>query len=164
MSDKTGDRLLPAAVKWPKIFDTACESKWHLIPCVPDQHTNLPAGKLLYDCQREAVFARYFAKNLLMATRALKGELQDRGVAVPTCTGSSQGLCMQFTHAARDATKEKEDVAEYDDQMAYLSGKGWWEIARPVDTAEDLMDLLQPLLACKSWNWHGAAATKVLMR
>ncbi len=25
------------------------------------------------------------------------------------------------------------------------------------------MDLLQPLLSCKSWDWHGAAAAKVLM-
>ena len=25
------------------------------------------------------------------------------------------------------------------------------------------MDLLQPLLACESWDWHGAAAAKVLL-
>ncbi len=164
MSDLTGDRLLPAAVKWPKIFNGACESKWHLILRVPDQHTNLPEEKLLYDCKCEALFARYFATNLLMAACALDGELQDRGVAVPSCTGSSQGLCPKFTRAARKATKDKFGVDDYDNKMEYLMCNGWWDIARPVDTTEDLMDLLQPLLACKSWDWHGAVAAKVLMR
>ncbi len=85
MSDLTRDRLLPAAVKWPKIFDSARESKWHLIPHAPDQCTNLPHKKLLYDCKHEALFARYFATNLLMSARALDGELKDRGVLVD-CT------------------------------------------------------------------------------
>ncbi len=129
-----------------------------------DQHTNLPAGKLLYDCKREAVFARYLAKNLLIAASTLDGELQDRGVAVPNCTGSLQGLHPKFTHAAREQTMVKEHVDEYDDQMEYLLGNSWWDIAQPVKTAENLMDLLQPLLACKSWDWHRAAAAKVLMR
>ncbi len=120
MSDLTRDRLLPAAVKWPKIFDSAHESKWHLIPRAPDQCTNLPQEKLLYDCKREALFARYFATNLLMAACALDGELQDGGVAVPRCAGSSQGLCPKFTHAARKATKDKFGVDDYDDEMAYL--------------------------------------------
>ena len=163
MSDQPGDRLLPVAVKWPKIFSDAPELKWHLIPRVPDQHANLPAGKLLYDCKREAIFARYFAKNLLMAASALDGVLADWGVTVPSCTSSSQGLHLKFMSAAREATTEKEGVAEYDDEMEYLLGNGWWDIARPVETAEDLMDLLQLLLACESWDWHGAAAAKVLM-
>ncbi len=47
--------------------------------------------------------------------------------------------------------------------MKYLEDNGWWHIARPVDTAEDMMDLLQPLLACQSWDWHGAATAKVMM-
>ena len=130
---------------------------------MPDQRTNLPQEKLLYDYKCEALFARYFAMNLLMATCTLDGELQDGGVTVPSCTGSSQGLCPKFTCAARKATKDKFGVDDYDDEMVYLMGNGWWDIAQPVDTTEDLMDLLQPLLACESWDWHGAAAAKVLM-
>ncbi len=58
---------------------------------------------------------------------------------------------------------ELEGLPECNEEMAYLLGNGWWDIARPVETAEDLMDLLQPLLACKSWDWHGTAAAKALM-
>ena len=48
--------------------------------------------------------------------------------------------------------------------MAYLKDHGWWNITRPVNTAEDMMDLLQLLLACESWDWHSAATAKVMMR
>ncbi len=163
MSDLTGDQLLPAAVKWPKIFADAHESKWHLIPHALDQCTNLPHKKLLYNCKHEALFARYFATNLLMAAHALDGELKDGGVAVPCCDGSLQGLRPKFTRAVRKATEEKFGVDDYDDHMVYLTAKGWWNISRPVDTTEDLMDLLQLLLACESWDWHRAVAAKVLM-
>ncbi len=108
--------------------------------------------------------ARYFGQNLLSAADALTGYLQDRAVSVPVPKGSSQGLHPKFTIAASKATKKKLDVPEYDAAMAYLGDKGWWNIARPVDTAEDMMDLLQPLLACESWDWHGAATAKVMMR
>ncbi len=164
MSDLGGDRLLPAAVKWPRIFEEARESKWHLIPASPNQRKNLPDEKLLYDCKRKALFARYFAQNLLLAAGALNGEVQDGNVAVPIPKGSSQGLRPKFTSAVREATEEKFDVDDLDAQMEYLEENGWWNIAQPVDTAEDMMDLLQPLLACESWDWHGAAADKVLMR
>ncbi len=116
-------------MKWPKIFADACESKWHLIPGSLNQCTNLPHEKLLYDCKCEALFARYFAQNLLMAAGALDGELKDGGVAVPCPDGSSQGLRPRFTCAARKATEEKFDVDDYDTQMAYLKAKGWWNIA-----------------------------------
>ncbi len=129
MSDLGGDQLLPVAVKWPKIFDEARESKWHLIPASPNQCKNLPDEKLQYDCKCEALFARYFAQNLLLATGALNGEIQDGGVAVPVPEGSSQGLHPKFTRAARAATEEKFDVAEYDAEMAYLKDNGWWSIA-----------------------------------
>ncbi len=118
---------------------------------------------LLYDCKHEAVFARYFSKNLLMAAHTLDSELQDRGVAVPSCTSSSQGLHPNFRCAVRKVTMDEENVDDIDDEMVYLTGNGWLDIARPVNTTEDLMDLLQPLLACESWDWHGAAAAKVLM-
>ncbi len=151
------------AVKWPKIFDNAPVSKWHLIPAQPNQHTNLPEDKFVYDSKREAVLARYFGNNLLLATGALSGDLIDGAVSVPVPKGSSQGLRPKFTLAAREATKEMLDVAEYDAAMAYLKEQGWWNIARPVDTAEDMMDLLQLLLACESWDWHGAATAKVIL-
>ncbi len=128
MSDLTGDRLLPAAVKWPKIFDSARESKWHLISRAPDQCTNLPQEKLLYYCKREALFARYFAMNLLMAASALDGELKDGGVTVPCCNSSLQGLRPKFTRAARKAMEDKFGVDDYDNHMAYLTAKGWWNI------------------------------------
>ncbi len=107
--------------------------------------------------------ARYFGRNLLSAADALTGYLKDGAVSVPVPEGSSQGLCPRFTTAAREATKEKLNVPEYDTAMAYLRDNGWWNIARPVDTAEDMMDLLQPLLACESWDWHGATTVKVMM-
>ncbi len=97
MSDHTRDRLLPAAVTWPKVFAGAPESKWHLIPLVPDENANLCPGSLVYECKCEAVLARYFARNLLMAASALRGTLDDGGVSVPVATGSSQGLRLEFT-------------------------------------------------------------------
>ncbi len=109
------------AVKWPKIFKDACDSKWHLIPTQPNQRTNLPEHKLVYDCKCEAVFARYFGQNLLLAAGALSGELIDGAVSVPVPEGSSQGLHPKFTLAAREAMKEELDVAEYDAAMAYCS-------------------------------------------
>ncbi len=81
----------------------------------------------------------------------------------PSLRGQFAGTVSQVYCAARAATKEEFHVAEYDTKMAYLMDKGWWNIARPVDTAEDMMDLLQPLLACESWDWHGVAAAKVMM-
>ena len=151
-------------MKWPKIFDDAPDSKWHLFPAQPNQRTNLPEHKLVYDCKHEAVFARYFGQNLLLAASALSGELIDGAVSVPVPKGSSQGLRPKFTHAAREATKEELHVDEYDATMACLKEQGWWNITRPVNTAEDMMDLLQLLLACESWDWHGAATAKVMLR
>ncbi len=164
MSDLAGDRLLLAAVKWPRIFDEAPASKWHLILAELTQRTNLPGDKLVYASKREAVMARYFGQNLLSAADALTGYLQDGAVSVPVPEGSSQGLHPKFTTAAREAMEKKLGVPEYDATIKYLEDNGWWHIARPVDTAEDMMDLLQPLLACESWDWHGAATTKVMMR
>ncbi len=117
----------------------------------------------MYNCKREAVITRYFGQNLLSAACALSGNLKDGAVSVPVAEGSSQGLCPEFTTAAREATKEKLHVAEYNTTVAYLKEQEWWNIARPVDTAEDMMDLLQPLLACESWDWHGAATAKVML-
>ncbi len=151
-------------MKWPKIFDDAPASKWHLIPDQPNQCTNLPDDKLVYDCKHEAVMARYFGQNLPLAADALTGYLKDGAVSVPCPKGSSQGLHPRFTLVARKAMEEKLGVAEYDAAMVYLMDNGWWNIARPVNTAEDMMDLLQPLLACESWDWHGAATAKVMMR
>ncbi len=107
--------------------------------------------------------ARYFGQNLLSAAGALTGHLKDGAVSVPVPEGSSQGLRPKFTTAARKGTKEKLGVPEYNASMKYLEDNGWWHIARPVDTAEDMMDLLQPLLACESWDWHGTATAKVMM-
>ncbi len=98
-----------------------------------------------------------------MAAGILDGELKDGGVAVPCPEGSLQGLHPKFTWAARKAMEEEFDEDDYDTQMAYLKDKGWWNITQPVNTAEDMMDLLQLLLACESWDWHSAAAAKVLM-
>ena len=124
MSDLAGDRLLPAAVKWPRIFDNAPTSKWHLIPAQPTQHTNLPGNKLVYDCKHEAVMARYFGQNLLSTTDALTGYLKDGAVSVPVPEGSSQGLHPRFTTTAREAMEAKLDVPEYDTAMVYLWDNG----------------------------------------
>ncbi len=48
--------------------------------------------------------------------------------------------------------------------MEYLSVNQWCTIARPVDTATDMTDLLQPLLLCESWDWHGAVTACVLIK
>ncbi len=117
----------------------------------------------MYNCKREAVFTRYFGQNLLLAAGALSGDLIDGAVSVPVPKGSSQGLRPEFTTAARAATKDVLHVDEYDAAVAYLKEQGWWNIARPVDTAEDMMDLLQLLLACESWDWHGTATAKVML-
>ncbi len=117
----------------------------------------------MYESKREAVLARYFGKNLLLAAGTLSGHLIDRAVSVPVPEGSSQGLRPKFTTAARAATEEDFDEDDYNAQMVYLKDKGWWNIARPVDTAEDMMDLLQPLLAWESWDWHGTATAKVIL-
>ena len=117
----------------------------------------------MYESKREAVLARYFGKNLLLAAGALSGHLIDGAVSVPVPEGSSQGLRPKFTTTARAATEEEFDGDDYDAQMAYLKDKGWWNITRPVDTAEDMMDLLQLLLACESWDWHSAAMAKVIL-
>ena len=82
--------------------------------------------------------ARYFGQNLLSTADALTGYLKDRAVSVPVPEGSSQGLRPRFTTTAREATEEKLDVPEYDTAMVYLWDNGWWNIARPVNTAEDI--------------------------
>ncbi len=88
--------------------------------------------------------------------------MEDGGYSVPIPTGSSQGLCPTMTEHVRSTTQDP--VPGYDTDMTYLNDKGWWNIARPVDIAEDLMDLIQPLLTCESWDWHGAATAKALMK
>ncbi len=50
------------------------------------------------------------------------------------------------------------------DAIKYLQAKKWWEVARPMDTATDMTDLIQLLLLCESWDWHGAATAHVLMK
>ncbi len=107
MSDLPRDRLLPAAVKWPRICDETPPTKWHLIPGQPNKHDNILGDKLAYASKWEALMARYFGQNLLSATGALTGYLEDGAVSVPVPAGSSQGLRHKFTTAARKATKEK---------------------------------------------------------
>ncbi len=48
--------------------------------------------------------------------------------------------------------------------MEYLRDKGWWEVAWPMDMATDMVDLIQPLLSCESWDWHAASTAHVLMK
>ncbi len=162
--DDKPENLLPAAVRWPKIFGHALASKWHLIPAKPTQCDNLREDQLVYATECEAVLARYFGQNLLFAATALTGVFEDGNTSVPVPSASSQNLRTSFTKAASKAAKELLKVPEYDTNMKYLKDNGWWHIARPVDTAEDMMDLLQPLLACQSWDWHGATAARVIMR
>ncbi len=63
---------------------------------------------------------------------------------------------------ARDFTIE--DVPGCTEIKKYLLENGWWEVAQPMDTAEDMLDMIQPLLSCESWDWHGAVTAHVLMK
>ena len=75
----------------------------------------------------------------------------------------SQGLRREMMDEARSFV-EPESLLGCQTAMEYLNNKGWWELARPVDTATDMVDLIQPLLSCELWDWHAASTARVLMK
>ncbi len=75
-------------------------------------------------------------------------------------TGAARCILME---KARYLTKS-ETVNDCKDAMDYLSQNRWWAIARPVDTAMEMTDLIQPLLSFESWDWHGAVMAHMLMK
>ncbi len=93
----------------------------------------------------------------------LEGQLLDGLWEVPVTVNCSQGLRCDLTDEARDLRDPRKAQASKS-AMEYLEDNGWWEVARPVDTATDMVDLIQPLLSCESWDWHAASTARVLMK
>ncbi len=162
MIPKNGaDQLTPAAVKWDPYRDT--DTQWHVIPASMADEVNLTGSVFEFDFEMEAVLAHYFCTNFMETVGNLVGTLPDGIWEVPVTMNCSQGLHRKLTTSARDFV-DPETLSDCKKAMDYLKDKRWWEVARPMDTATDMMDLLQPLLSCKSWDWHGATTACVLMK
>ncbi len=88
--------------------------------------------------------------------------MTDGEFQVPVPKRSSQGLRGQLTIEARLLTEDPVHGSEC--VIAYLKDTNWWNITRPIDTVEDILDMIQPLLACESWDWHRAMTGHMLMK
>ncbi len=80
------------------------------------------------------------------------------GEYVPVPETSSQGVRGMLTKQAREFPKEKVNGLEA--IITYLKDNKWWDIARPMDMAEDMLDMMQK--TC--WTWcslccHARAGT-----
>ncbi len=155
------DQVLPAAVKWDKVMNQL--TAWHIIPSVMSDEVNLTGSDFQFENEKEAVLARYFCANVMKTMGKLEGQLIDGLWEVPVTVDCSQGLRRELTVEARDLV-DPEKVQACKSAMKYLKDNGWWEVARPVDTATDMVDLIQPLLSCESWDWHAASTARVLMK
>ena len=124
---------------------------------------NLTGSDFEFPTEKEAVLARYFCTNIMKTVGKLEGELKDGIWEVPVPVDCLQGLHQEMTDEARSLVAP-ESVPGCQTAMDYLCDKGWWEVARPVDTATDMVDLIQPLLSCESWDWHAASTARVLMK
>ncbi len=125
-SHKTGDKMLPAAVKWRPINDCVPTPKWHIIPSPTSDNVNLSGQAMVYDTQREALLARYFCNNLLRAIEHLTGEMEESGCTVLVPISSSQGLREQLTKDARLLIADP--VPGLEGEVQYLKDKNWWSI------------------------------------
>ena len=124
---------------------------------------NLTGSDFEFSTEKEAVLAWYFCKNIMETMGSLAGVLQDGIWEVPVTVDCSQGLHCKLMGKARDFVAP-ESLPGCRTTMQYLKDAGWWEVARPVDTATDMVDLIQPLLSCESWDWHAASTARVLMK
>ncbi len=93
----------------------------------------------------------------------LIGALKDGIWEDPVTLNCSQGLCHELTTVARDLV-DPESLPGCKTAMKYLSDEEWWEVARPMNMATDMVDLIQPLLSCELWDWHVASTARVLMK
>ncbi len=156
------EELTPAAVKWECHNPSFPDTKWHVIPNAIADDQNLTGTNSLFTMQCEAVLTQYFCKNLVHVVQLLSRSLKDGLYEVPVPTDSSQGLRDKLMMQARDFTEE--DMPGCIEIKNYLLENRWWETVKPMDTAEDMLDMIQPLLSCKSWDWHRAATAHVLMK
>ena len=124
---------------------------------------NLTGSDFEFSTEKEAVLARYFCTNVMKTVGSLIGTLQDGIWEVPVTLDCSQGLHRELTKEARNLI-HPETLPGCKTAMEYLRDAGWREVARPVDTATDMVDLIQPLLSCKSWDWHVASTARMLMK
>ncbi len=102
------------------------------------------------------MLAWYFCANVMETVGSLIGVLQDGIWEVPVTLDCLQGLHRKLMIKAR-ALVDPETLPGCKTAMEYLRDAGWWEVARSVDTATDMVDLIQPLLSCESWDWHAAS-------
>ncbi len=124
---------------------------------------NLTGSDFKFQNEKEAVLARYFCVNVMKTMGKLEGELKDGLWEVPVPVNCLQGLQREMTEEARSLVEPK-SLPGCQTAMAYLNDKGCWEVARPVDTGTDMVDLIQPLLSCESWDWHAASTACILMK
>ena len=136
---------------------------WHVIPSAMSDEVNLTGSDFKFPTEKEAVLARYFCVNVIKTVGKLEGKLKDGIWEVPVPVDCSQGLRREMTDEARSLVA-LESVPGCQTAMDYLWDNGWWEVARPVNTATDMVDLNQPLLSCESWDWHAASTARVLMK
>ena len=155
------DQVTPAAVKWDTIWNQLMA--WHVIPSAMSDEVNLTGSDFEFPTEKEAVLARYFCANVMKTMGKLEGKLKDGIWEVPVPVDCSQGLHREMTDKARSLVAP-ESVPGCQTTMDYLCNKGWWEVARLVDTATDMVDLIQPLLSCELWDWHAASTARVLMK
>ncbi len=155
------DQVLPVAVKWDKVRNQL--TAWHVIPSAMSDEVNLTGSDFEFQNEKEAVLAQYFCANIMKTVGKLEGELIDGLWEVPVPVNCLQGLRREMTDEARSFI-ELESLPGCQTAMEYLNDKGWWEVAQPVDTATDMVDLIQPLLSCESWDWHAASTARVLMK
>ncbi len=155
------DQVTLVAVKWDTIRNQP--TAWHVIPSAMSDEVNLTGSDFKFPTEKEAVLARYFCVNVMKTVGKLEGELKDGIWEVPVPVSCSQGLRREMTDKARSLVAP-ESVPGCQTTMDYLCDKGWWEVAQPVDTATDMVDLIQPLLSCESWDWHVASTARVLMK
>ncbi len=124
---------------------------------------NLTGSDVEFPTEKEAVLARYFCVNVMETMGSLVVALRDGIWEVPVTLNCSQGLRRELTEKARELV-DPESLPGCKTAMEYLRDEGWWEVARPVDTATDMVNLIQPLVSCKSWDWHAASTAQVLMK
>ncbi len=155
------DQVLPAAVKWDKVRNHP--TAWHIIPSAMSDEVNLTGSDFKFQNEKEAVLARHFCVNVMKTMGKLEGQLIDGLWEVPVPVDCSQGLRREMMGEARNFV-DPESLPACQTAMEYLKDKGWWEVARLVDTATDMVDLIQPLLLCESWDWHAANTARLLMK
>ncbi len=158
---KAADQLTLAAVKWDAYGATP--TAWHVIPSAMADEVNLTGSDFEFSTEKEVVLARYFCANVMETVGSLVGVLQDGIWEVPVTMDCLQGLRRELTIKAR-ALVDLKTLPGCKTAMEYLKNAGWWEVAWPMDMATDMVDLIQPLLSCESWDWHAASTARVLMK